>query len=124
VLQHRILKSELSKLIIILVLVVVIFKIVFYRESIGVTTRTALAVFWMMVLPGYALLYYWRDKLDFTERIVVGTAAAAGFIAITSYYFGLLGLHVKYQTVVLPVLMIALGILLKNFKMDRFRKQK
>ena len=56
------------------------------------------------------MLYYWREKLEFTERAVVGTAAAAALTAIASYYLGLIGLHVKYHWILLPAAMIIAGI--------------
>ena len=89
-----------------LVAVVVILKIVFYRQDVITTTRTALALFWMFVLPGYALLYYWKDKINLGERVVIGIAVAAGVMAIASYYLGLIGLQVKYHGIVLPVAML------------------
>ncbi len=91
---------------------VVIMKIVFYKQDIAATTRTALSLFWMLTLPGYALLCYWKEKLGFMERIIVGTAAAAAVTAIASYYLGALGLHVKYHGIVLPVAMILAGVAL------------
>jgi len=51
-------------------------------------------------------MLYWKDKLDFAERIVVGSAMAAGIIAISSYYLGLVGFNLKYHGIVLPLLML------------------
>lgn len=111
------LKDEITKLLIFLVIIIIILKIVFYRQDIVTTTRTALALTWLFVLPGYALMFYWKEKLDFAERIVIGTAAAAAVISITSYYVGLLGLHVKYHGIVLPVAMlVAAAVILKRKK--------
>ena len=106
----KLLKDEIGKLGIVLIVLVIIFKIVFYRQDIVSTTRTALALFWMFILPGYALLYYWKDKLEFMERVVIGAAVGAAVTAILGYYFGLLGLHLKFQTIVLPVLMLLVAV--------------
>jgi uncharacterized membrane protein len=109
-LDKTMLKNELAKLALVLIALAVALKLAFYRQDITATTRAAFALWWMFTLPGYALLYYWREKLELAERIVLGTAAAAAVTAIASYYLGLLGLHVKYHAIVLPVAMIAVGI--------------
>ena len=110
------LKNEAVKLGLVLLAVAVIIKIAFFREDIITTTRTALALFWMFALPGYALLYYWKDRLDFGERIVIGTATAAAIMAISSYYTGLLGLPVRLHGIVLPVVMLAVAYLIMKRK--------
>ena len=110
------LKSEAIRLSAVLLALVIIIKIVFYKQDIVTTTRTALALFWMFVLPGYALLYYWKDRLDFGERIVIGIATAAAVIAIASYYMGLLGLPVSLHGIVLPVVMLAAAYLIMKRK--------
>ncbi|MCH7902887.1 hypothetical protein IIC68_03980 [archaeon] len=104
--MDKLLKNEIGRLAIVLALLIIIFKIVFYKQDIFSTTRTAIALFWMLILPGYALLYYWKDKLEFMERIVIGAAVGAAVTAILGYYLGLVGLHLKFQTIVLPVLML------------------
>jgi len=92
-------------------------KIVFYKQDVASTTRTALALFWMFALPGYALLYYWKERLDFGERIVIGTALGAAVTAIASYYLGLVGLPLKYHGILLPVAMLLVaGILIIKSK--------
>lgn len=99
-------RREVLNLLAVAALMAAIVKVVFYRQDFVTTTRTALSLFWMLTLPGYALLYYWKEKLGFTERIVVGTAAGAAVTAIASYYLGIAGLHVKYHGIVLPIAML------------------
>ena len=108
-------KSEVIKLVSVLVVVVVGMEIAFYKQDVLTNLRTGLAVFWMMVLPGYMLLYYWKEKIDFTERIIIGSALALGVIAVSSYYLGLIGVHIKFQGILLPLLMIAVGVGAKKF---------
>src|SRR3989338_2222601 len=103
------LKSEFKGLLLLLAAFAVILKIVFYRQDIATTTRTALSLFWMFSLPGYALMHYWKERMDFGERIVIGTAAAAAVTAIASYYLGLIGLQVKYHGIILPAAMLAVS---------------
>lgn len=109
---HSQLKKEAINLGLVLLALAIIIKIAFFRTDIVATTRTALALFWMFALPGYALLYYWKDRLDFGERIVIGTTTAAAVTAILSYYTGLLGLPVSLHGIVIPVGMLAAAYLI------------
>jgi hypothetical protein len=101
-------------LIAVLALLAIVMKLAFYQENVLVTTRTALALWWLLVVPGYFLLEHWKGRIGTTERIVVGATAAAAVIAIVSYYLGLLGLHLKYHGIVLPVCMMLVGIFLSK----------
>lgn len=106
------LKGEAIRLISAAALLVVAMKLVFYRQDFIATTRAALSLFWMLTLPGYTLLYYWKEKLGFAERIVIGTAAGAAVTAVASYYLGIAGLHVKYHGIVLPAAMLTVAALI------------
>ena len=81
-------------------------KAVFYRQDFVSTTQTTIALFWMFVLPGYALTHYWRQRMDFGERVVIGIAMAAGITAVASYYLGLTGFPMKLHGIVLPIAML------------------
>ena len=85
------------------------FKIIFFKESFGTVVIFVLSLFWIFVIPGYFSMLFWKDKIGFTERLVVGVAFSAAIIAILSYYLGLLGVNIKYHTVILPLVLIILG---------------
>ena len=102
--------KELKYIGIALALVFVALKVTFYKESLLVVLRTSVSLFWLFILPGYSLMLYWREKLQFLERLVIGIALSAAVIGIVSYYLGLAGLHIKYHTVLLPALLIVIGI--------------
>lgn len=105
-------RKEGTYLLAIFLLILAAFKIAFYNDSFVVVSRSALAIFFMFVLPGYFGMLFWHEKLDFTQRIIVGTALAAGLIGTISYYLGLAGLNIKYHTILLPALIVILGYLL------------
>jgi len=107
---------EIRSLTIVMVILVIIMKIIFYRDDFISTTRLGLSLFWLFVLPGYAILYYWKDKIIFAERIAVGAVLAAGFMAISSYYLGLAGVHIKYHGIILPVIMLIIAAILSRKK--------
>lgn len=110
------LKKGLIKLGVLFIVFLVIFKILFFRENLIVVFRTVLSIFWMFVLPGYSIMLYWNEKLDFVERLVIGIALSAAIIGISSYYIGLIGLNIKYHVIILPLTLIILGIIIISKK--------
>ena len=106
----EILKKEMKYTCILFLLSVIIFKIAFYRENLIILLRNVLALFWLFVLPGYFMMLYWNERLEFLERFIVGIALSAAIIGILSYYIGLMGLNIKYHIFVLPLALILIGI--------------
>lgn len=117
----NLLKREILYLLYVLLIVLLVFKIAFFNESIVVLIRSILSLFWVFIIPGYFAMIFWHDKLDFIQRILIGTAASAGLTGTISYYLGLAGLNIKYHTVLLPLLIIILG---SSFLMMKANKEK
>lgn len=105
-------KRELGHIGILFLIVLLIFKAAFFKESFLVLFRSVLALFWLFALPGYFIMLYWHDKLGFLERLVIGFAVAAGLTGILGYYLGLFGLHIKYHAILLPPVIMAAGYFL------------
>ena len=101
---------------ILLTVLLIIFKISFYNDSFVVLARSVLSIFWLFIIPGYFGMLFWHEKLDFVQRIIIGTALAAGLIGTISYYLGLIGLNIKYHMLLLPLLIITLGFSLSMMK--------
>ena len=91
-------------------LALVIFKIAFYKENFIVILRNVLSLFWLFVLPGYFIMLYWKENLEFIERVIVGIGIAAAIIGISSYYISLMGFNLKYHAIALPLLIIFMGV--------------
>lgn len=106
------LKKEAVNLLLLFLVFMIIFRVIYSKEDIITITKTVLSIFWLFVLPGFCLMYYWHENLDFVERLVIGTGLSAAVIGISSYYFGLIGLDVKYHSVILPLAMLGLAIFL------------
>ena len=104
------LKKEMSIIGILLISFILIFKIVFFKENLMVIFRIIISIFWMFALPGYAIMFYWNNKLGFTERLIIGIALSAAIMGIFSYYLGIIGLNIKYHSIILPLIMILTGI--------------
>ena len=108
----EILKKELQYIGMLFLLSIIIFKIAFFKEDFIVLSRSVLSIFWLFVLPGYFIMFYWREKLEFIERFIIGIALSAGVIGISSYYLGLIGLNIKYHIFLLPLALILIGMLI------------
>ena len=108
----EIIKKELKYMGILFLLVLIIFKIAFYKENLVVLFRNVLSLFWLFVLPGYFIMLYWKEKIGFLERFIIGIALSAAIIGIFSYYLGLIGLNIKYHTILLPLVLILIGIII------------
>lgn len=109
------LKKEGSIIGILFILFVLIFKIIFFKEDFLVVLRIVFSIFWMFVVPGYFAMFYWSEKLNFAERLVIGMAFSAAIVGILSYYLGLIGLNIQYHAVILPTIIILIGVII-NFK--------
>jgi len=97
---------------ILFLLALVIFKIAFYKENLVVLLRNVLSLFWLFVIPGYFIMLYWKENLEFVERIIIGIGLAAAIIGISSYYISLAGLNTKFHAIVLPLLIIFIGVII------------
>ena len=104
-------KKELQYIGISFVFVFAMLKIAFYDENFLVALRVCASLFWLFALPGYGIMLYWHDKLNFFERFVVGAMLAGGIIGTLSYYIGLLGLNIKHHAFLLSLFLILIGLL-------------
>ena len=108
-------KRELMLIGLSFLLLLVIFKLVFFKENPLVLFRNVLSLFWLFVLPGYFVMLYWKE-LEFFERLVIGAVLAAGTIGVASYYLGLIGLDIRYHSILLPLAVILLGTIAASIK--------
>ncbi len=98
------LKKELLNILILLIIILIIFKIVFFKESIIIIFRILISLFFILI-SGFFIMYYWHEKLDFLTRLVSGSILAFALVGALSYYSGLIGIHVKYHGIILPLLL-------------------
>lgn len=110
--------NELKLLAIAFVIIAAVMKLAYGNEGFSTVFRTTTALYWLFVIPGYALTLHWKNSLGFLERTIAGTVAAMAIIGVTSYYLGLAGLKLQNQTIVLPAAIIAvsLAIYLKSLE--------
>jgi len=111
-------KKELMDIAVFFVLSLILFKIIFFKEDLAVLLKAVLSLFWMFVLPGYFIMLYWKDKMDFVERLIIGVALSAAVTGVLSYYIGLAGLNLKYHFILIPSLSIIVGLFFSLRKTD------
>ena len=108
-------RDEMRYIGLMFIIALIIFKIAFFKDSISNLLRITFSLFWLFALPGYFLMLYWNEKLEFAERFIIGIALSAAIIGISSYYIGLAGLNIKYHTVLLPLILMLAGAII-NFR--------
>ena len=107
---------ELKYLGLLFLIFYLIFIIAFFRNNLLNTLRVVFSIFWILIIPGYFITFYWKGKIGFLERVIIGTAMAGIVLGVVSYYFGLFGLNIKYHLFLIPTLLIVSGIFLSLLK--------
>ena len=110
------LQKEMAKLVVLFIISLFAFKVAFYKENILVLLKTVGSLFWLFVIPGYALMYYWHDTFNFFIRILIGIGLSAALTGILSYYFGVFVLPIKYHGIILPIILIIVGVFINKIK--------
>ncbi len=119
--QQFSLKQDFAWIIAATIIIGIMLKILFPLSGIAEIAKLIGGVFWLFTIPGWLLMIPWRNEIELKERIVVGMLAAAGLFAIASYYFGIAGLHVRYHTLLFPILVIVISAII--FYSKRFMKR-
>jgi len=101
--------KELKWLGMMALLAVIVFKAIFYKESLFMVIKTVLSLLWVFVLPGFAVMQYWAEKIGFLERMVAGVVLSAAAMGVASYYLGLIGVNIRYHGLLLPVAFMVIG---------------
>jgi uncharacterized membrane protein len=114
-LKNKIIK-EFFYIIIIIIISIIIFEIVFLHDPIINNIKAIFAFFWSFIIPGFFIMYYWVDKLEFIERIIMSFAVSTASIWIITYYTGLAEFHIKYIAWFIPPIYIIFGLYLYRKK--------
>ena len=104
--------KEIKTLAAAFVAAAIIIKIAYYKEGITDAIRTTASLFWLFVIPGYAITFHWKDNLGLVERLAAGTVIAMAIGSIASYYLGIAGLKIQHQTILLPAAIIVISLII------------
>ena len=110
------LKKEMLMIIGMFIIILIGVSIAFYNENFTGDLMMVLALFWLLILPGFSLMLYWHEELKFHERFVIGIGVGTAAVGISSYYIGLAGFHIKYHHIFIPIVLILIGVLVFYFE--------
>jgi hypothetical protein len=96
-------------LVVLAILLAISLKIIFYRADLLTIAKVAVALLWLFVLPGYALLLAMHSSLPFYARLGLGICVGVAVYGLASYYLGIMGVHVRLHRFLIPTAVIALG---------------
>ena len=99
-------KKEAGLIGILFIVSLIMFKVLFYQENILTIIKVIASFFWLFVIPGFFVMFYWKEKIGFMERFIAGIIVSAAIIGVSSYYMALWGIHAKYHGWIVPALVI------------------
>jgi uncharacterized membrane protein len=112
-------KDDVYGLIISFVILVVIFKMVVFKESLLGIFITVVSLYWLYVLPGFFVLSYWKERFSILERLIMGFVVGIVVVSLPSYYLGVFGLHMSTHVFIpLVIIMIMSAIFYFKSKKD------
>lgn len=105
--------QELKKIGIVLVTLIILSKLIFFKEDFLVVIKFWFTMFWSFVLPGFLIMTIFREKFDFIERLIIGSVLGLAFMSLVSYVIGLIGIHLRIHGIIIPVFVVGLYLYLE-----------
>ncbi len=117
---NEIIKSEAKNILIFLVLFFIFWKIIYYKESVFVILKLTLAHFYLFIMPGYLLMLYFYEKLNFVYRLILGICLGYAIQNFLVYYINIL-FDIKFQLFYkyTPIIIIVLSFVIIYFKFKK-----
>lgn len=112
-------KEELKCLSIMIIVILIILKIAFYKDTIFNAIKFGLAFIYFSLLPGYFILFNFREHMSRNIRFVMAFPVGFAIYAITAYYLNIF-INLKYLLVI-PLLIV---IFTSAYYYYKLKKQK
>ena len=112
ILDKQTIKKIVTEVITVTILLIIILKIVFFKESFITILIFSLSLIWLFFIPGYFIIWHFNLQ-DPLTRTIISSITGIAVIGISSYYLGILHLHMKYH-VFLPIVIIIVSIAIKK----------
>lgn len=109
---------EVKKIALSFVVFVLLFKIIFFKEGLLTVFKSVASVYWIFILPSIGLTYIFHN-IHFVERFVISIAIGASILGVSSYYVGLLGVHIKYSVMLLPAVFIIVSTIVMFKELEK-----
>ncbi len=110
--------SEFEKIVLSIIVGTLIIRIIFFAESWVVVLKICMMIYGMFILPGIGMTYLLKE-ISFFERLALSVAISAAMLGTSAYYLGILGVHVKYSAVALPVFFIIVSLAIMHIELKK-----
>ena len=114
--------KEIKYLSIIFAGIIILLKIIFIKESMANILKIGASFYYLLLLPGFSLMYYWKNDLSIMERVIIAFPVSLAILGISGYYFGLIGIQLNLFTWIAPLVIILLGICINLIKSKEIKK--
>jgi hypothetical protein len=103
--KKNVLLDELKEIGIIAALLLIVLKIVFYKEDLFKVFMLTISIIWLYTIPGLLLLHKYKKNMTSGEFYIISTLLGIGITGIISYHLG--WLFMNYTPVYyLPAIML------------------
>lgn len=112
--------KDLSIHILIFILLIILIKIIFFKESLFNILKIIGTIYLILIIPGFLIIYLFKNSsFSFFERYILGIALSISSIGLFVYYLNILGINLKVitWTVILINILLALAAMLINFNL-------
>ena len=90
-------------------ILIILLKAAFYQEPLLSVIRIVASLYWLFLLPGMALSYFFFRDVTAVERIIISFIMGAACVGLILYFSGLLGVNLKYMSWLGPILVIGIA---------------
>lgn len=113
------LKKEIKTIGMIFVIAYVFFQIHYFKESPINVLRLVFAHFYLFILPGYSLMLYYFNKIQFAYRFFIGLMLGYGTVSMLSYFITLIfHINLKEYYLFVPIALVFIGYNLAKKELD------
>lgn len=113
-------KKDIKNIAIILIVFFIFLKVHYYKESIFVLIKLLLTNAFLFIIPGYCLMLYYLDDLDFVNRFIIGLGLGYGVQPLILYLINvIIEVNILKYNYYVSLMMILVGIFLFYLKSKR-----
>ena len=107
------LKEDLKKFGWFLLAFYIFFQIWYFKDSPLNVLKIVFAQIYLFILPGFILMFYFRDKIEFIYRLLIGIALGySASILLTIYLNVIIRTNIVYLYWISPLVLMVLGLVL------------
>ena len=115
--KYKKITGDLKKVLVIALIVLVFFKVHYYKENLLILFKLLIAHILLFILQGYFLMLYYLDELEFSERLIIGLGLGYGVQPLLLYIINVLTeVNILQYNIFVSVGMILVGLAMFYFK--------